>query len=119
MKNRAFTLVETVVVIGLTAFFLVALMGLVRYFYTSNAYVLEQSQAVDSARRSIENAVADLREASYGADGSYPISAAATSSVTFYANVDSDSGVEKVRYYLSGSTLYRGVTKAAGSPAKP
>ncbi len=111
-----FTLIETIVVVALTAFIMIALAELVRYFYVTSGYVLEQSQAVDSARLSVENAMANLREASYGEDGSYPIAVAATSTVTFYANVNSDPAIEKVRYYLSGSTLYRSVTEPAGSP---
>ncbi len=118
MKNslRAFTLVETIVVVALTAIIMMVLASLITYFYKTNEYVIEQTQAVESARISIEHAMADLREASYGADGSYPIASAATSTVTFYANVDNDIAIEKVRYYLSGSTLYRGVTDPAGSP---
>lgn len=115
-RTKGFTLIETIVVVALTAFILVTLTSIIRYFYVTNAYVLEQSQAVNSARRSIQNALSDLRGASYGADGSYPIQAAATSTATFYANVDGDAAIEKVRYYLSGTTLYRGVTDPAGSP---
>ncbi len=110
------TLVETVVVVALTAFILVALAQLIRYFYVTNAYVLESTQALSSARRSVESAMNDLRGASYGADGSYPLAAAATSTVTFYAQVDQDTAVDKVRYYLSGTTLYRGITEPAGTP---
>ena len=113
---RGFTLIETLVTIAITAVVTVALGGLIQYFYKTNAYVLEQTQAPESARRSIESAMADLREASYGADGSYPLAVAATSSVTFYANIDNDAAIEKARYYLSGATLYRGTTKAAGNP---
>lgn len=113
------TLVELIVTIALSSVVLIALGFLIQHFYRTNAFVLEQSHAVESARRSVENAMADLREASYGADGSYPISAAATSSVTFYADIDSDSSVEKARYYLSNTTLYRSTTEpsAAGSYA--
>lgn len=114
--HRAFTLVETIVVVGLTAFVMVVLGQLIRYFYVTNTYVLEQTKAVDSARRSIENAMSNLREASYGADGSYPVASAATSSITFYADIAGDSAVEKVRYYLAGTTLYRGVTEPANNP---
>ena len=114
--SRAFTLIETIVVVGLTAFMMIALGQLIRYFYQTNTYVLEQSKAVDSARRSIENAMTDIREASYGADGSYPLLSAATSSVTFYADIANNSSVEKVRYYLSGTSLYRGVTDPGGNP---
>ncbi|HUY62262.1 MAG TPA: type II secretion system protein [Candidatus Paceibacterota bacterium] len=110
-----FTLIETLVTIALTTIVMVALTFLIQYFYQTNAYALEETQAIDSARLSIEHTVADLREASYGADGSYPIAAAATSTVTFYADVDADGTVEKVRYYLSGSTLYRGATEPATS----
>lgn len=113
---RGFTLIETVVTIALTSVIVMALGILIQYFYQTNAYTLEQSQAINSARLSIENAMADLREASYGADGSYPIAAAATSSVTFYASLGGSVSVEKVRYYLSGTMLYRGVTDPAGNP---
>lgn len=113
------TLIELLVTIALTSVVVLALGFLIQYFYKTNAFVLEQSHAVESARRSVENAMADLREASYGADGSYPISATATSSVTFYADIDSDSSVERARYYLSNTTLYRGTTEpgATGSYA--
>lgn len=114
--HRGFTLIETLVTITITAVVTIALGFLIQYFYKTNAYVLEQTQAVESARRSIGSAMADLREASYGADGSYPLIVTATSSVTFYANVDSDLAIEKVRYYLLETTLYRGTTKAANNP---
>lgn len=110
------TLVETIVTVALTALVLLSLMFLIRFFYQNNAFVIEQSQAVNSARRSIENAMMNLREASYGADGSYPVLAAATSSVSFFADIDQDAAVERARYYLSGSTLYRGVTEPIGNP---
>jgi len=115
-RSAGFTLIETIVVVVLTTFILITLTLIIRYFYITNAYVLEQSQAVNSARRSIQNALSDLRGASYGADGSYPIAAAGTSTATFYANIDTDSAIEKVRYYLTGTTLYRGVTDPGGSP---
>lgn len=111
-----FTLIETLVAVALTSVVIVALGVLIQYFYKTNGYALEQVQAVNSARQSIENAMRDLREASYGADGAYPISSAATSSITFYANIDTDLPVERVRYFLSGTTLYRGATDPAGSP---
>ena len=111
-----FTLIETIVAVALSAVVMTALTSLVRYFYVNNAYVLEASKALSSARLSTGNAMADLREASYGADGSYPIQAVATSSVTFYADINSSTDIERIRYYLSGTTLFRGVTQPNGSP---
>ena len=110
------TFVETLVVVAITSLVGVLLASGLAFFYRTNAFVFEQSAAIDSARKGIEFAMRDLREASYGDDGAYPFLDAATSSVTFFADIDSDPSVEKVRYMLLGSTLHRGVTSPAGNP---
>ena len=116
MTLRAFTLIETIIVVAMTALILSTLGMLLSYFYKTNAYTLEQSTAVGQARRGVENAVKYMREASYGSDGSYPIGSAATSSVTFFANVDTDTAIERVTYTLINGTLYRAIAKPTGSP---
>ncbi len=116
MTLRAFTLIETVVVVAITAIVLVTLGMLLVYFYKTNAYTLEQSIAVGQARLGIEDATHYLREASYGSDGSYPIAQVATSSITFYANINSNPAIERVTYTLQGGTLYRAIAEPAGNP---
>lgn len=114
--TRAFTLVEMLVVISLTTVVGLALLTMIASFYRSNAYLLEATSAVDSASRGLNQALESVREASYGEDGTYPLASAATSSVTFYGDMDRDASVERVRLYLSGGVFYRGVTDAAGNP---
>ncbi|HEX8947013.1 MAG TPA: type II secretion system protein, partial [Candidatus Paceibacterota bacterium] len=113
---RGFTLIEMLVTIAVFSVASVALAFVIQYFYRTNAYVFEQTAAVESARNGIIHAMRDLREASYGSDGSYPIVSAATSSVTFYVDEKGDGVIDRVRYYLGGTTLYRGVTAPAGNP---
>jgi prepilin-type N-terminal cleavage/methylation domain-containing protein len=113
--RRGFTLVETLMAIALTALVSLALAQMLRYFYVTNAYALQESQAVASARRAIEDSMRALREASYGADGAYPIRSAGTSSLAFFADVDGDGTVEAVSYALVGNTLYEAVTEPAGA----
>jgi len=115
-SGEGFTLIETIVVIAATTLILVTLGMLLIYFYKTNAYTLEQSTAVGQARRGIEDTMRYLREASYGNDGSYPIASVATSTITFYANVDSDLAIERVTYSLKSGVLYRIVTKPTGNP---
>ncbi len=113
---RAFSLAETIIVIAIIGVVGLALNSMIGYFYRSNAYLLQETSAIDSAHRGLEFAFGNLREASYGDDGSYPVENAATSTVTFYSDVDKDGPVEKVRLYLASGTLYRGVTNSAGNP---
>ncbi len=113
---RGFSLFEVVIVVGLTALVGGALSGIIQYFYRTNTYVLQEGNAVQSARLGLTTSMQNLREASYGDDGSYPIAAAATSTVTFYADVGTPGTVNKVRYFLSNGTLYRGVTYSSGNP---
>lgn len=111
-----FSLIESIVVVSLTTSVGLGLLFMISYFYRSNAYLLEATSAVESASKGIVVTLESLREASYGEDGAYPLAAVATSSVTFYADLDLDESVERVRFYLSGGTLYRGLTEPAGNP---
>lgn len=115
-NQSGFTLIETIISVALTVVVMLALAALIGFFYKTNAYTLEQTQAVNSARTSLAHSMVDIRQASYGADGSYPILAAATSTITFYTDVDGNGAVDKIRYYLANTKLYRGTTVPTGNP---
>lgn len=114
--TKAFSLVETLVVVALTTLVGMGLFAMIFHFYRSNAFLLEATSAVESSSRGISTTLESLREATYGEDGSYPIASVATSSITFYADLDLDESVEKVRFFVSGDVLYRGLTEPAGNP---
>jgi len=107
MNLRAFTLIETVVVIAITSVVIGVLGTLLVNLYRTNAYVYEQAAATTEARRGIDSATKDLREAVYGSDGSYPIQSAATSSVSFFADINNDQVNERVTYAATNSVLTR------------
>ncbi len=115
MKNAGLTLVETLVVVGLTSLIMGVLGSVLISFYRTNAFLFQQGSAVFEARRGIEDTVRYLREASQGSDGSSPITEAATSSIAFWADVDDDGAVDTVAYVLAGSTITRTVTLSTGS----
>ncbi len=115
--SRGMTLVELLVTISILTVVNIALMTLIQSFYKNNNYLIEETSALASARKGVNDAIVSLREASYGDDGSYPIASAATSTVTLYADIDSDETVERVKYILTNGTLYRTLTNSSGSPA--
>ncbi|MCW9054511.1 MAG: type II secretion system GspH family protein [Candidatus Pacebacteria bacterium] len=115
-RQKGFTLLETLMVLGVFIIVLGALVASIGFFYRSNTHALEQSFAVQSARKGIEGMVKDIREATFSDEGAYPIVSIATSTITFYSDVDSDIFIERVRYFLDGTDLKRGVTDSAGDP---
>lgn len=117
-KNRSngYTLLEVVIVVGITSIVLGIITGSVLSFYKSNTNTLEQAIQVDSARKGVEYLVRDLREAGFADDGSFPIIQNSSTSISFYSDVDRDFSVEKIRYFLEGTTLKKGITNAVGSP---
>lgn len=116
LNKRGFSFAEVIVVVAVTTLVGMTINTLIFNFYRSNAYLLQQTSAVDSAHRGLRTSFEELRQATYGEDGSYPILSAATSSITFYSDVDNDGSVEKIHVYLSGTSFYRGITEATGTP---
>ena len=58
----------------------------------------------------------EIRSASESNLGAYPIVTAATSTFTFFSDLNNDGLKEQVRYFVSGSTLQKGVITPTGNP---
>ncbi|HWO07462.1 MAG TPA: hypothetical protein VNM40_02665 [Candidatus Paceibacterota bacterium] len=110
------TLVETVVWVAITSAALLSIVQSVQYFYRTNTYAVEQSTAVTSAQRGIESMIKTMREAAYSSTGAWPVITMATSSFSFYADVDADPFIEQIRYTLVGNSIIRGVIDPSGDP---
>lgn len=107
--KHGFTLIEVLVVV---AIFVVVTIIVAQYIiqgYNVNRFSLEMSDSIQYAKKGIESMEKEIREASYADNGDYPIAQADSQSFTFYSDIDSDSAIEKVRYYLYGTDLLKGV----------
>ncbi len=72
--------------------------------------------AQDEARKALKEMSSEMRVAAPSSIGAYALAQVTSTSVTFYANIDSDAYKEKVRYFLSGNILKKGVIKPSGNP---
>lgn len=115
--SRGISLIESVVWIAVFVAAMLAITSSILLFYRSSTYAIQEAQALTSTQHAMDSVVKTIREAAYSSVGAWPIVSLATSSLTFYANIDSDSYVERVHYYLSTTTLYLGVLKPTGDPA--
>jgi len=115
-NKNGFTLAEILVSIGIFVFIGLAVASFERdIFFLNNSLQSNLSAQID-ARQLLRTVVSELRGASPSSLGSYTIAQAATSTITFYSNIDKDILKERVRYFLSGSDLHRGIIKPTGSP---
>jgi len=115
-RCRGFTLIETLVVITVFTMIIGGLIASIKIFYRSNTFTLEQTFAVNNARKGTEFFVRDIREATFGDDGGFPVIAISSSSLSFYSDVDRDNSVERIRYSINGELLEKGITQPSGSP---
>ncbi|MFH0853336.1 MAG: type II secretion system protein [bacterium] len=116
-KLRGFTIIEVIVTIGIFSFILVAMMIFVSNSYVSFFKLQDKTSVLSRARLALERLIGEFREAQSGDNGAYSLAIVSPNEIAFYSNIDSDSGVERVHYWLSGGTLWRGIIDPVGMPA--
>lgn len=114
--KNGFTLVELLAGTAILTFVLVAIISFTYFLYVKNKYIWEQAQAINEARKGVDSFVKELREAKDGEDGSYILESADAQELVFFSDIDTDNQIEKVRYFLDGSDLKKGVIKPSGIP---
>ena len=118
MKNQraGFTLLEVVVAIGLFAMIIAGVTAFITMTFKSNDVIYNQLSAQKDARTALSTIVKELRNANSSSIGSYLIDTAASSTIVFYSDLNSDTFRERVRYFVSGNLLKKGVISPSGSP---
>jgi len=115
-KGGGFTLIETLFGISIFVLIVGALTLFSRNVWTYNSFISSGLINTDNNRQILKTMVSEIRTASGADTGAYVISQATSSSLVFYSNIDNDILKEKVRYFITGTTLQRGVIKPTGSP---
>lgn len=110
------SLLEVMIAIAIFSIGTLVVAAYVIQGYRVNRFALQQADAIEYARRSLNTMVKEIREADFSDLGSYPIAAASDQTFTFYTNLDLDDAVEKVRYFLDGTDFKKGVIKPSGNP---
>ena len=115
--RKGMTLVEVLVTASILVVVMIAVATFQYNVINYNRSTQIRLTNIQDATNILKVIARELRASVDSANGSYAINVAATSSLTFFADVDSDSIPEQLRYFLTGQTLYRGVIKPLGSPA--
>jgi prepilin-type N-terminal cleavage/methylation domain-containing protein len=115
-KKSGFTLMETLVAMAIFIIVVMPVSFFFRNVWVYNSFLTGALSDTDAGRRVLKIFTSEVRTASTANTGAYAIGAAGVSSFTFYADIDNDGLKEKVRYFLSGTSLQKGVIKPTGSP---
>ena len=103
-KSEGITLIETLIAIAVFSLIAGALFASIVNLYQTNDFVWHQANAVSEARRGVKTMIREIREAQVGEDGSYMIATAGDSEFIFFSDIDQDDEVERIRYYLGGTS---------------
>jgi len=115
-KNFGFTIIETL--FGISIFIIVTILVTLfsRNLWIYNSFITGGLAETDAGRTVLKTLTSDIRTASSANNGAYPIAEASTTSFSFYSDIDDDGLKEKIRYFLSGTSLQKGVIKPTGTP---
>jgi Tfp pilus assembly major pilin PilA len=110
-NSNGFTLIEVMVsVIG------VSTMLTDIFSYSSQGLIAMDN--IDQARMVSSTFVNEIRNATTGNNGSYPLNKVGDTEIIFYSNFKTSSPTiaNRIRYFISDNKLYKGVVVPTGSP---
>lgn len=119
---RGITLVELIVSIGIMTIIGLGIVAFQRGVISNTKVLQSAFSSQQQIRKTLQSFVSELRSAAPSALGTYAIESVATSSIVFYSNIDSDTDVERIRYYFATSSnngvynvLKKGVINPVGT----
>jgi len=115
-RTKGFTLIEILVSVAIFTMVSIVVSTFQRDIFSLNRNLQSGLNAQLEARHVIKIMVAELRKASPSSLGAYPIELASSTGITFYSDVDNDGLKDKVRYFLNGTTIKKGVIAPTGNP---
>jgi prepilin-type N-terminal cleavage/methylation domain-containing protein len=116
-SNKGFSLVEILIVVAIAASLVIVASNFSGNVSGLNTLISQQLQSKSDTGATLQIITSEIRSASPSQNGAYPIDAASTSSFAFYSDINKDGRTEHIRYFLSSSTIYKGVIAPTGTPA--
>lgn len=114
--RKGFTLIEMLFVLSIVAIIGGAVAALQKDAVSLNGIIQDDLSGQQEMRTAVKGFLSEVRSVGPSATGAYPLASVATSTFMFYSDIDLDGARDRVRYFLSGTTLKKGVLKPSGSP---
>jgi type II secretory pathway pseudopilin PulG len=115
-KNSGMTLLEVTVAISIFLLILFSLTAIMTTSFRTQGIIWEQLGTQSEGRRVEQQFVNEIRRATNSSVGAYPFELALDNEIIFYSNIDTDLGIERVHYFLTSTTLMKGIVDPTGDP---
>jgi len=116
-NQSGFTLMETLVTIFIFSILMLGTTLMIRDIFSVSRQQYGVLTNVNQAIIISNTFANEFRNGAYGANGAYPINQAVDNQIIFFSSaIKKDGTISKIRYYISGNTLYKGITNPGGSP---
>lgn len=115
-KQKGVSLPELIISVAILSLIALTVSTFQKDVFSLNTNLQSSLNAQLEARHLIKNMISELRKSSPSETGTYPIELASSTGITFYTDIGNNGTVDKVRYYLSGKTIRKGVITPTGNP---
>ncbi len=116
LRNEGMTLAEILVAMAIITVIGLAISTFARDLFMYSGTVQSNLSAQQDARQMLRQFASELRIASQSSTGTYPISEASDTAITFYSDLNGDGIKDRVRYYVSGNMIKKDVLVPTGLP---
>lgn len=117
MRNKGFTLTELMVVLGIIGLISFSVSKFSFDVFFLNSVARGSLTVSQDARNLLRIMTREIRASAPSANGAYPLVTVASSSLSFFSDIDGTGQKYLVRYYLSSTTLMKDVVVPTGNPA--
>lgn len=115
-RASGFSLVEIIIAMGILLFVTLAANALQADIFRITKTTQTSFGIQDEVRRALRLVSAEVRTTSPSSLGAYPVVTVSPTTFTFYADTNGNGIKERVRYFVNGSALQRGVITPTGNP---
>jgi len=115
-KKSGFTLIETMIGVAILALIIgvVTLFARDTFFYKDVFF--SGLTSVNDSRHILQPLANEVRSASAGSLGAYPLEVVTDNTLIFYSDINNDGLKERIRYFVNGDVFSKGVISPSGNP---
>lgn len=116
LNKKGYTLLEITIVMAIFVTLSIVAYDFVISGLKAGIFGYEQDTAITNARRVINSINKQIRGAEQSDRGDYLLDTVATNTLTFFSNIDTQSDIEKISYFIDGLNFKKVIIKPTGTP---